>query len=38
VGGLSLALARTFRIIDPDRKNLQTAQWERAQQIFDLLL
>ena len=38
VGGLSLALARTFRIIDPDRKNPQTAQWDRAQQIFDLLL
>jgi hypothetical protein len=38
VGGLSLALARTFKIIDPDRKNPQTAQWDRAQQIFDLLL
>jgi hypothetical protein len=38
VGGLSLALARTFRIIEPDRKNPQTEQWTRVQQIFDLLL
>jgi hypothetical protein len=38
VGGLSLSLARTFKIMDPDRKNPQTTQWERAQQIFDLLL
>jgi hypothetical protein len=38
VGGLSLALARTFKIIEPDRKNPQTEQWTRVQQIFDLLL
>jgi hypothetical protein len=37
-GGLSLALARTFPIIDPNVKNPQTGQWERAFQIFDLLL
>jgi uncharacterized protein DUF1931 len=37
-GGLSLALARTFRIVDPDVKNPQTAQWERAFRIFNLLL
>lgn len=37
-GGLSVALARTFRIIDPERPNPQTEQWERAQRIFDLLL
>jgi hypothetical protein len=37
-GGLSLALARTFRIIDPDLKNPATRQWEQAFQIFDLLL
>ena len=38
VGGLSVALARTFMIIDPDLKNPQTRHWERAFRIFNLLL
>lgn len=38
VGGLSVALARTFTIIDPTLKNPQTRHWERAFRIFDLLL
>jgi histone H3/H4 len=37
-GGLSVALARSFRIIEPGRKNPATEQWERVFQIFDLLL
>jgi Domain of unknown function (DUF1931) len=38
-GGLSLALARTFKIIDPDLKNPpQSEHWERSFHIFDLLL
>jgi hypothetical protein len=37
-GGLSLALARTFTIIDPQTKHPATKEWERAFQIFDLLL
>lgn len=37
-GGLSVALARTFKIIDPDLKNPQTEHWERSFRIFDLLL
>jgi uncharacterized protein DUF1931 len=37
-GGLSLALGRTFRILDPNMRNPQTEQWERAFQVFDLLL
>jgi hypothetical protein len=37
-GGLSLALARTFKIIDPRIKHPATQQWERAFRIFDLLL
>jgi hypothetical protein len=37
-GGLSVALARTFRIIDPDLKNPSTRDWERTFQLFDLLL
>jgi|ERR1700686_351126 len=37
-GGLSLAVARTFKIIDPQTKHPATEGWERAFQIFDLLL
>ena len=37
-GGLSLALARAFKIIEPRRKNPQTEHWERAYKVFDLLL
>ena len=37
-GGLSVALARTFKIIDPNLKNPRTEHWERSFQIFDLLL
>lgn len=37
-GGLSVALARTFRIIEPERRNPASEQWERAFRIFDLLL
>jgi hypothetical protein len=37
-GGISLALARSFKIIDPELKNPQTETWERAFQIFNLLL
>lgn len=37
-GGLSLALARTFRIIDPDLKNPRSEHWERSFRIFDLLI
>jgi hypothetical protein len=38
VGGLSVALARSFKLIDPDLKNPQTQHWERAFNIFNLLL
>jgi Domain of unknown function (DUF1931) len=38
VGGLSVALARTFNIIDPKLKNPETEHWERAFKIFDQLL
>jgi hypothetical protein len=37
-GGLSFAVARTFRVIDPESRHPATEQWERAFQIFDLLL
>ena len=38
VGGLTVALARSFKIIDPEIHNPSTTHWERATQIFDLLL
>jgi len=38
VGGLSLALARSFKLVDPDLKNPQTEDWERAFRLFRLLL
>lgn len=37
-GGLSVALARTFKLICPTVKNPSTEEWERAFQIFNLLL
>jgi len=37
-GGLSFAVARAFRVIDPESKHPATEQWERAFEIFDLLL
>jgi hypothetical protein len=37
-GGLSFALARTFKILDPDLKNPQTRHWEAAFRLFDLVL
>lgn len=37
-GGLSVALARCFKIIEPELKNPQTAHWERCFEIFNLLL
>ncbi|MFF0117489.1 DUF1931 family protein [Streptomyces prasinus] len=38
IGGLSLALAQSFKILHPDLKNPQTQQWEEARAVFDLLL
>ncbi|MDC9823476.1 DUF1931 family protein [Devosia sp. ZB163] len=37
-GGLSVALAKSFKVIDPDLKNPQTEHWDRAFELFDLLL
>ncbi|MDR6981099.1 hypothetical protein J2X68_007841 [Streptomyces sp. 3330] len=38
IGGLSLALAETFRIMYPDVKNPQTSHWEGVTAVFDRLL
>jgi hypothetical protein len=38
VGGISVGLARTLKVINPDLKNPQTKHWEQATRIFTLLL
>jgi hypothetical protein len=37
-GGLSVALARLFHIIDPKLKNPHGEQWEQCQRVFEELL
>jgi len=37
-GGLTVALAKVFKTVNPDLKNPQTEDWERAEAIFGLLL
>jgi hypothetical protein len=38
VGGLSVALARSFKIVDPKLKNPSREHWQRSFEMFDLLL
>ena len=38
VGGLSVALARIFRVIDPDARNPRSQHWERVFRVFDRLI
>jgi hypothetical protein len=38
IGGLSLSLAQSFKILHPDLKNPQTQHWDEARAVFDLLL
>jgi len=37
-GGISVALARMFRLIDPELKLVHTEEWDRAFQLFRLLV
>jgi hypothetical protein len=37
-GGISVALARTLTVIDPRSKNPSSQHWQRAFEVFDLLL
>jgi hypothetical protein len=37
-GGISVALARSFRIVDPDVRNPSTQHWDRAFELFRLTL
>jgi hypothetical protein len=37
-GGLGVALARTFRIVDPEVRNPSTQHWDRAFDLFRLTI
>jgi hypothetical protein len=37
-GGIAVALARSFRIVDPEVRNPSTQHWERAFELFRLTL
>jgi hypothetical protein len=37
-GGLSVALAHTFKIMDPELKNPHGVEWERCGKVFEELL
>jgi hypothetical protein len=37
-GGLSVALARSFKIMNPDLKNPMSQDWDKAFKMFDQLL
>jgi hypothetical protein len=36
-GGLSIGLARSFRVIDPTSENPSTSQWDKSFALFRLL-
>ena len=37
-GGISVALVRTFKLVDADMKAVHSQEWERAFSIFRLLI
>jgi hypothetical protein len=37
-GGLSVALARSMKVLEPGLKNPNFAHWDRSFRLFDLLL
>ena len=38
IGGFSVALARSFKILEPGLKNPRTEHWQRSFDLFDLTL
>jgi len=38
IGGISVALARSFKILQPGLKNPQSEHWQRSRDLFDLTL
>ncbi len=37
-GGIGVALIKSFKIMNPGKRNPQTQDWEKAQRIFETLL
>lgn len=37
VGALTVAIAKTFKVLNPELKNPQSEDWERLETLFDLL-
>jgi Domain of unknown function (DUF1931) len=37
-GGISVALARTLKILDPSARSIPPAEWDRAFRVLDLLI
>lgn len=37
VGGITVGLARLFKVIDPEMKNPQTEHWEKVAEIYAIL-
>ncbi len=38
IGGLTISLAKTFKVLDPQLKNPREEHWESVFEIFDMLL
>ncbi len=37
-GGMTVSLAKVFKVLDPDMKNPQTEHWERVEEIYRILV
>ncbi|WP_038034011.1 DUF1931 family protein [Thermopetrobacter sp. TC1] len=37
-GGITVSLAKVFKVLDPEMKNPQTEHWERVEQIYAILV
>ncbi len=37
-GGISVAIAKTLKILDPQDRRIQPSEWDRAFRIFDILI
>ncbi len=37
-GGITVSLAKVFKVLDPEMKNPQTEHWERVEQLYAILV
>ncbi|HHN73259.1 MAG TPA: DUF1931 family protein, partial [Thermopetrobacter sp.] len=37
-GGMTVSLAKVFRVLDPELKNPQTEHWEKVERIYAILV